>query len=70
MYIVLEIQKDFEEQISVLANQFETSLQAENKYHTVLAYAAISKLASHAAILMDEYGNLIKKEFYVHEPEE
>lgn len=44
---------------------------AEAKYHSILAVAATSSVAVHAAVLLNETGYCIKSEFYSHDqPEE
>ena len=65
MYIVLEIQG-----ASVIASTYEDGADAENKYHTILAYAAKSQVPVHAAAMLNENGALIKHEYYVHATEE
>ena len=65
MYIVLEIQGE-----SVIASTYEDGAEAENKYHTILAYAAKSQVPVHAAAMLNENGALIKHEYYVHATEE
>lgn len=66
MYIVLEIQKTGE-QIALLSWTFTDVQQANAQYHTVLAAAAMSSVPLHAASMLDERGNTIKSENYVHD---
>lgn len=68
MFIVIEIQKDVT--AATLVSTHDTRNEAENKYHTVLAYAAVSSLPKHSAVLMDENGITLKQESYFHEVEE
>lgn len=65
MYIVLEIQKTGE-QIALLNWTFTDVQQANAQYHTVLAAAAVSSVPLHAASMLDEHGNTMKSEYYVH----
>lgn len=67
MFIVIEIQKDVT--AATLVSTHDTRNEAENKYHTVLAYAAVSSLPKHSAVLMDENGITLKHESYFHEEE-
>ena len=67
MFIVIELQKS--STLSVLTNTYETRNQAEQKYHTVLAYAAVSDIPKHSAVLMNEDGTGIKSECFEHEVE-
>lgn len=70
-YLVIEIQKSLvNDQVTVaqLTTVHSTRSDAENKYHTVLAYAAISGLLSHSATMLDEKGYYVKSECYVNNP--
>ena len=72
-YIVIEIQKtlvDGQVTVSKIATVHSSRSDAENKYHTVLAYAAISGLLSHSATMLDEKGYYVKSECYVTNPPE
>ena len=64
MYIVMEIQKG--NTASTIVNSYETLNEAENKYHTILAYAAISSVLKHSAVLLTEEGDYIKHECFEH----
>lgn len=67
MFIVMEIQKS--NTVSTLVNSYETRNEAENKYHTILAYAAVSSLPKHSATMLTENGEYIKSECFEHEIE-
>lgn len=69
MYIVIEIQKSAENTIATLVNSYANISDAENKYHTVLAFAAISALPIHSCAMLSEDGYLIKRESYIHQQE-
>lgn len=66
--IVIEIQSD-KETASVLTNSYEDRADAENKYHTILAYAAKSSIPVHSAVMLTDEGFYIKSECYKHEVE-
>ena len=68
MFIVLEIQST-DSATSILPFTYEDGNQAENKYHTILAYAATSEVPIHSAVLMNEVGTVLKKEYYTHRQE-
>ena len=68
MFIILEVQST-ENATSVLSFTYEDGNVAENKYHTILAYAATSSVPMHSAVLMNEMGGVIKKEYYTHRQE-
>lgn len=67
MFIVMEIQKGAS--VSTIVNTYETRNEAEQKYHTVLAYAAVSSVPQHSAVMLDDDGSYIKSEVFVHEVE-
>lgn len=65
MYILIELQTT-NGQTSDIVTAFADKLAAESAYHTVLASAAVSQVGTHAAVLLDERGNLLSREFYRH----
>ena len=67
MFIVIELQKS--DTLAVLSDTYETRNQAEQKYHTTLAYAAVSEIPKHSAVMLDEDGTYIKSETFEHEVE-
>lgn len=67
MFIVMEIQKGVS--VSTIVNTYETRNQAEQKYHTVLAYAAVSDVPQHSAVMLNDNGSYIKSETFEHEVE-
>ena len=69
LYIVVEIQAQGDT-ASTLTNVYTDRKTAENKYHTVLAAAAVSNVPIHSATMMNELGFVIKSEYYKHEVEE
>lgn len=68
MFVVLEIQKS-ENSLSVLHFEYTDRGTAENKYHTVLAAAATSSVPIHSAVMLNEYGMIVKNEYYEHTAE-
>lgn len=71
MYLVMEIQKSNKGQVSQLVTSHAERSEAENKYHTVLAYASVSTCDVHSAVMLTDEGDMIKKETYYHgQPEE
>lgn len=68
MFIVIEIQKN--ETAALLNWTFDTRSEAEAKYHTILAAAAVSNVPKHGASLIDENGEVLKHENYSHVTEE
>lgn len=69
MYIILETQTNSNGTVGTLIDSYENRNAAENKYHTVLASAAISQLPLHCAFMLTDEGYTIKSEVYRHEQE-
>lgn len=69
MFIILEIQKTDDNKISTIVTSHETLQSAENKYHNVLAAAAISNVPLHSCVMLNEDGYQRKVESYNHEVE-
>lgn len=65
MYIVIEIQTSTT--VATLVNAYEDRNQAESKYHQILTAAALSSVPKHSAVLMNDEGQTIKSETYIHE---
>lgn len=68
MFAVIEIQKDGET-ATPITTLFTDKGEAYNKYHTVLASAAVSDVPEHSAILVSEEGNYMFHEKFTHEGE-
>lgn len=66
MFLVIEIQTMAEDQVAYLVSTHKDGNLAESKYHTVLAAAAVSALPKHAAVILDEEGNLYTRQCYRH----
>ena len=67
MFLVMEIQKS--SSVSNLVYLYETRNEAENKYHTILASAAVGNVPRHSAVLLTDEGEYVKHECFVHEEE-
>lgn len=65
-YVVIEIQTLSDGQISCLATPYDSQMQAESSYHSVLAAAALSNLPRHAAVLMTSDGSVQASQYYEH----
>lgn len=70
MYIVVETQTNTNGTVGTLINSFEEQNAAENKYHQILASAAISALPFHSAFMLTDEGLMVKSECYKHLIEE
>lgn len=66
-YIVIELQKNAEGQdlVSLVTNH-NTRAEAESKYYSILAYAAVSNIPVHSAIIVSEDGFPEKHACYKH----
>lgn len=67
MYIVLEIQTSTS--VATIVDSYSDRNQAESKYHQILSAAALSSVPKHSAVLMDDVGETIKMDSYIHETE-
>ena len=66
MYIIHEMQTTGNQTALVPAKTYTDKNQAESAYHTVLAAAAISGVSVHTVMLLDEHGNVLRREYYEH----
>ena len=66
MYTVIEIQKN-SGVLSVLHYEYADKNTAEQKYHEILSYAAVSTIERHSAALLSESGRELRYESYEHE---
>lgn len=65
-YIVIEFQKNAEGAVSNIVTDHATLAEAESKYYSILASAAVSKLPAHSAIIVSEEGFPVKHQCYKH----
>lgn len=65
MFYVIEIQTG-NKTGAILPFTFADHSQAEEKYHTLLAVAAVSEVAKHGAMLFTDDGFVMKSEVYDH----
>jgi len=68
MYTVVELQTTNGVTTAQHFN-FADENQSYQKYHEILMYAAVSTVDIHSASVLNEYGNILKNEFYIHEQE-
>lgn len=67
MYIVIELQKNAEGVVSNIVTSHNTKEEAESKYYSILAAAAVSNIPVHSAIIVSEDGFPVKNNCYKHE---
>ena len=65
-YIVIEMQKTAEGQVANLVTDHNTLAEAESKFYTILAAAAINDVPIHSAIIVSEEGFPVKHNCYKH----
>lgn len=65
MFIVIEIQTS--DSVSTIVDSYADRLQAESKYHQILTAAAVSEVPKHGAVLLNDEGQRINSECYIHE---
>lgn len=68
MYIVIELQILPNGNPNVLHFEYADRLKAFEKYHYVLAEAAVSECLVHTCIILDEHGRHIARETFEHIP--
>lgn len=69
VYLVLEIQSNGET-AGTIVDAFTDRSLAEQKFHTILAAAAVSNVLTHSAVLMTDDGTRLDGRTYRHEPPE
>lgn len=70
MYLVIELQTNADGTVANLVYQYASRDEAESKFHSILASAAVSSLPVHAAVMLTNAGTMVKSEFYRHGGEE
>ncbi len=68
-YITFEIQSYNDGTVGTLVETFNDRLQAESKYHTILAAAAVSAVPVHSAVLMTDEGFVLMADCYKDKPQ-
>lgn len=68
-HLIMEIQLFPNGTVSTPTYAFDSREGAEAKYHSILASAAVSKLACDSAVMLDEQGLYIKSESFRHDVE-
>lgn len=69
MYCVIEIQILDNGNPNILHFEYTEKLKAYEKYHYILAEAAVSTCLTHTAVIMTENGQIITRETFQHLPE-
>lgn len=69
-YLVIEIQKNADGGVGNFVWAYTSLNEAESKFHTVLASAAVSTVPVHSCALLNENGYCVKSQSYTHGTEE
>ena len=69
-YLVMEIQTNTDGTVGNVVFAYSDRAQAEQKYHTILAAAAVSALPSHAAVMLTNDGLSVAHACYHHVQEQ
>lgn len=65
-YVVLEMQTMADGNVACLVTAYDSQMQAESAYHSILASAALSSLPRHAATLLTSDGSAQMYQHYEH----
>lgn len=66
MFIVIELQTN-NNQTANIVTAYTDRADANAKFHQIMAAAAKSSVAIHAAVILDETGMSMRQEAYTHE---
>ena len=66
MLIIQEIQSNGSQSALTPAVAYTDRNQAEARFHTILAAAAVSDVQVHTVLMYDEHGNVLRREYYEH----
>ena len=66
MYIVIELQKSGDGAVSNLVTSHSSLGEAESKYYSILASAAVNSVPVHSAVILSEEGFPVKHMCYKH----
>lgn len=65
-FIVIELQTNQNGTVANLVFDYDNRNEAEAKYHSILAVAAISNVPTHAAVMLTSDGGYIAAQAYEH----
>lgn len=66
MFTVVELQTNASKQTGVLTYTYDTEAEAMSKYYLILSSAAVSSVAVHGAVMMDDHCMPIRFEALEH----
>lgn len=65
-YITIELQTNDQGQTTNIVTAYDNLPQAQSKYFTILAAAAVSNVQQHAAVILDETGMIMAQQCFTH----
>ena len=66
MFIVIEIQTYNDGNVGTIVNSYASQNQADSKFFSILAAAALSDVPIHAAAILTAEGRMVRFESYNH----
>lgn len=66
MFTVIELQTNKDKQTGVLTYTYDTEAEAMSKYYLILSSAAVSSVAVHGAVMMDDHCIPLRFEAFEH----
>ena len=66
MFIVIELQVDQNGNVGNIVTSHDTFAEAQNKFYTICAFAAISQIPIHSVIILDRTGVLLDRQSFTH----
>ena len=69
MFVVIELQKNGD-QLGSIVTKHNTRNEADSKFFSVMAAAAVSNVEKHACTMLTEEGTELRSAYYEHEQEE
>lgn len=70
MYVTIELRTDFDGKFTVSQYKKETRGEADKAFHSILSGAATSSTLAHAAVILNQEGNVLDQRCYKHNPPE
>lgn len=67
MYIVIELQTDSEGHVANIVTAYDDYPQAQQKFYTICAAAAVSSVSVHSAVILDNTGRRLASESFNHD---
>ena len=69
MYIVIELQTDANGHVANIVTAYDNYPQAQQKFFTICAAAAVSSVPIHSAVILDNIGRRLASESFDHTAE-